>query len=399
MRSVRILAIVLVSGLFLCPGCHKPAPPLEMAPTPDYSAPLPPGQLALRKITDPALIPDFSSAHLFRIQLAEATDRSLSYMAKPSSQGFFPYGDITHEHAVASIKAFREVLDQAKDGEELNRLIRERFDVYESVGYNGQGIVWFTGYYTPIFDGRQAPDGQFKYPLYSLPDDLIKDANGNCLGRKLPGGGTTSTYYTRREIETNKPLAGKEIAWLRDPFEAYIVTVQGSAKLRLADGSFFEIGYVANNGFEYTPIAPKLIEDGKIPANELSLKRMIDFFRMFPNEIEYYTQQNDRYVFFMPRAGGPFGSLNEMVTPYRTIATDKQVYPRACVAFMTNIVPGYERGTLVEKRYEAFALDQDTGGAIRAPGRCDIFMGVGDKSGELAGRTAAEGRLYYIFTK
>jgi membrane-bound lytic murein transglycosylase A len=44
-------------------------------------------------------------------------------------------------------------------------------------------------------------------------------------------------------------------------------------------------------------------------------------------------------------------------------------------------------------------MDQDTGGAIRAAGRCDVFMGTGPEVGELAGRTLAEGKLYYIFVR
>jgi membrane-bound lytic murein transglycosylase A len=46
-----------------------------------------------------------------------------------------------------------------------------------------------------------------------------------------------------------------------------------------------------------------------------------------------------------------------------------------------------------------FALDQDAGGAIRAAGRCDVYMGVGDRAGELAGGTYREGQLYYLFIK
>ena len=49
--------------------------------------------------------------------------------------------------------------------------------------------------------------------------------------------------------------------------------------------------------------------------------------------------------------------------------------------------------------YRAFACDQDTGGAIRAAGRCDVYMGVGEAAGHLAGRIYAEGKLYYLFTK
>jgi membrane-bound lytic murein transglycosylase A len=44
-------------------------------------------------------------------------------------------------------------------------------------------------------------------------------------------------------------------------------------------------------------------------------------------------------------------------------------------------------------------LDQDTGGAIQAPGRADIYMGIGPSAEILAGGQYAEGRLYYFFLK
>jgi len=399
MRSLRVLPLLIAGVLGLCAGCQKPVEDVSLTAEPDYSAPLPPGHLALRPITDPRRIPDFAPAFIFRTGLVEAADHSLNYLSKPSSRAYFPYGDITHERAVASLATFRTVVTQAQNGAELDRLIRERFDVYESVGYDGSGTVFFTGYYCPIFDARLAEDAEFKYPLYGMPEDLVKDSEGNCKGRRLPDGTMTAGYYDRREIELRRSLAGGEIAWMRDPFEAYIVSVQGSAKLRLEDGSDFEIGYAANNGHDYVPIGPKLVEDGKIEANRLSLSKMIDFFKLYPNEASYYTHQNPRYVFFVPKPGGPFGSLNEPVTPYRSIATDKSIYPRACVAFTRTALPAREGTSIVQKRYEAFALDQDTGGAIRAPGRCDVFLGTGDEQGELAGRTAAEGHLYYIFLK
>jgi membrane-bound lytic murein transglycosylase A len=43
--------------------------------------------------------------------------------------------------------------------------------------------------------------------------------------------------------------------------------------------------------------------------------------------------------------------------------------------------------------------DQDTGGAIVAPGRADIFMGVGASAEILAGAQYAEGTMYYFFLK
>jgi membrane-bound lytic murein transglycosylase A len=54
---------------------------------------------------------------------------------------------------------------------------------------------------------------------------------------------------------------------------------------------------------------------------------------------------------------------------------------------------------MVSRPYSGFVLDQDTGGAIRAAGRCDVYLGVGDEAGQLAGQTYQEGRLYYLFLK
>ena len=97
--------------------------------------------------------------------------------------------------------------------------------------------------------------------------------------------------------------------------------------------------------------------------------------------------------------GSPRGSLNEPVTPMRTIATDKSIYPRACLAFLSTNVPGIGGRMAVDRKFSGFVLDQDTGGAIRAPGRCDVYMGVGDDAGRRAGQTYEEGKLYYLFLK
>jgi len=47
----------------------------------------------------------------------------------------------------------------------------------------------------------------------------------------------------------------------------------------------------------------------------------------------------------------------------------------------------------------AIFLDQDTGGGIRTAGRADIYVGVGDEAGSVAGRTASEGQLYYLMLR
>ncbi len=392
--AVFILTVIIL-------GCEQPAPQLEPyqpVHEKDYSKPLPPGTLALRKIP-PSDYPDFRPGFHNRTGLSQAIRHSLHYLAKPSSERFYPYRDITHARVIASLERFLQLLDQTASADELDAAIRRQFDVYQSVGCDDAGTVFFTGYYCPIFDGRLQRTPEFRYPLYGLPPDLVKDEDGRILGQRLPSGQIDPTYPTRRQIEEGRLLDGLEVAWLRSPFETYVVTVQGSARLRLADGTIYELGYAGNNGHEYTPIWQRMVDEGLIRRDEVSLGTLRTYFAQHPDQVYQYAWENSRYVFFQPEEGGPYGSLNTPVTPYRTIATDKSVFPRAALAYAVTTLPRVGTYRTVQEPFHSFALDQDTGGAIRAAGRCDVYIGIGRRAEAVAGSTAAEGRLYYLFLK
>ena len=126
---------------------------------------------------------------------------------------------------------------------------------------------------------------------------------------------------------------------------------------------------------------------------------MIDYFQRHPEQVAKYTRLNPRFVFFQTGKGSPRGSLNEPVIPYRSIATDKSIFPRASLVFVDTYLPRDINGSIKDLVFRGFVLDQDTGGAIRAPGRCDVYMGEGDTAGLLAGRTYREGKMYYLFLK
>ena len=395
MKNRVLLSATLVAIVLVAVGCQKP----RRIVAPQYDRPLAPGQLALRKITNPAEIPDFTDACHNLANLSQAIDSSLNYLKKPSSQQFFPYTDITHEQVVRSLTAFNDLLKSGLTGSQLNDAIRQKFDVYMSVGCDDAGTVLFTGYFTPIFYGSTAKTAQFQYPLYRQPDDLAKGDQGQILGRKAADGQITP-YPARAEIENSNMLAGSEIVWLDDPFKVYIAHVQGSAIIRMADGRLVTYGYAANNGHEYKSIIKQLIDEGKIPPDRVSLASLMDYFKANSTLVRQYTQLNPRFVFFrQAEQGGPRGSLNEPVIAYRSIATDKTIFPRASLTFFATKLPRQIGNTTYTDPFAGFALDQDTGGAIRAAGRCDIYLGVGDEAGKLAGQTYQEGRLYYLFLK
>ena len=390
----KILLVLPLSVCLLFVGC-KTAQEIE---APQYDKPLPPGAYALRKIIDPSMYPNMTFACYELKDLREGIFSSLSYMSKPSSKQFFPMADITHERVVASLRAMAELLDSGLYGKELDREIRNRFEFYQSVGCDDKGTVLFTGYYTPIFDGSLEPSEKYKYPLYKQPADLVKNDKGDILGQKLADG-SMRPYPDRKEIEQSGMLKGQEIAWLADPFEGYIATVQGSAIIRTPDGEQVTLGYAANNGHEYKSVGSQMIADGLVPSGGLSLKTMIDYFKAHPQQVEKYIYQNPRYVFFRIDSGNARGCLNEPVIATRSIATDKTIYPRASLAVIKTRLPRSIGGTVRKSAYTGFALDQDAGGAIRAPGRCDVYMGVGDAAGQMAGQVYEEGKLYYLFLK
>ena len=385
-----LIGLILVIVFLALAGCEKRRAVLidHQEPQKDYTRQLPPGELALRKITNPSQIPDYAQACFDMNGLLEAIEHSLNYMAKPSSSAFYPYGDITHEHAIKSLQELKKFATAGLSPQQMNTVLRKKFDTYISVGCDDQGTVLFTGYYTPIFNGSPIRTDIFKYPLYKSPNDLLKGPDGTILGQKGTDG-QIRQYPSREDIQKSNILAGNELVWLSDPFEVYVVHVQGSAKIRMPDGQIETVGYAAHNGWEYQSIRQKMIADGKFTEKNINMKAMIDYFKTHPNEVDMYVNKNPRFVFFKSEEGDPRGSLNESVIPFRTIATDKTIYPRAMFAF-----------TAVDiDRPIGFALDQDTGGAIRAAGRCDVYMGVGDHAGELAGKTYHEGQLYYLFIK
>jgi membrane-bound lytic murein transglycosylase A len=389
---VQVVLVAIIAALF--GGCKKPVRVMK----PEYDRPLPPGQYALRKITDPAMIPDITFACYEVMDLRQSIDYSLRYLAKSSSKKYFPSGEITHEQAVASLKELAAMLDSGLIGRPLADAIKQKFDFYQSIGCDDMGTVLFTAYYTPIFDGSLQQTDVFKYPLYKQPKDLVKGEDGAILGQKMPDG-TYTTYPDRKTLEQSGQLKGLELVWFADSFEAYIAQVQGSAKVRTPDGKLITIGYAANNGHEYNSIGQEMIKDGVLVKEGLSLKAMIDYFKANPQKVDEYVYRNPRFVFFQFDSGEPRGSLNEPVTAMRSIATDKTIYPRACISIVKTNLPR-PVGTDVAKRpYTGFALDQDTGGAIRAPGRCDVYVGVGDEAGKMAGQVYEEGKLYYIFLK
>ena len=179
-RCMAVLTLLMVFGCSSGPES-----------TPRYDTPLPPGSVALRPV--PAgRHPDLQGAWMNRDgELVDAIDNSLAWYTYPSSARKFPYrttiGEITHADAQASLKRFSEILQQARGAVEFEQAILDEFQVYESVGWDGNGVVLFTGYYAPDFEASLVPTDRFRHPVYARPMDLVTDPeDGLPIGQRLP---------------------------------------------------------------------------------------------------------------------------------------------------------------------------------------------------------------------
>jgi membrane-bound lytic murein transglycosylase A len=403
MRNL-LLAVIIASLAVGLAGCQRRGAKKPQAPQPqpvkDYNKPLGAGQQALVEV-DINSLPTFTLSNEDRAKLQQAISHSLAYLNSPaqgitSANRRYPVGSITKEQVIHSLHALTELLETTSDEAQFNAALRSRFRALMSVGCDDRGTVLFTGYFTPILKASRTPTSVYRYPIYRVPPDFVKPATDRDVAQqRLPDGGTRP-YPTRAELESSGALKGLELLWFSEPYDPYVVEVQGSAKATLPDGTLVEVGVGGINGHPYHPIAQDLVDEGKIRKQDLSLAAVRAYFRAHPDDLPRYTRRNPRFVFFTESKGGPYGSLGRPVTADVTVATDKSIFPpgAACLAVTTAVDHSGRQGA-----YAGLRLDQDTGGGIRAAGRCDLYMGQGDGAERRAGQQYAEGKLYYLLVK
>lgn len=332
-------------------------------------------------------------------------DQSIGWFQKPSSKQWYPFKNqgsgeevCTHEQAAASLIAFKELLATSKDGDEFKTRVLEMFDVWQSVGWNEEREVLFTGYFSPIFHASATPTDQFAYPLYRRPADLVTDPmTGQPKGRRAADGSLES-YPTRSEIEASGMLKGSELIYLASPLDVYIVQVNGSAKLIMPDGTVSYVGYAGKTDRPYFGLGRAMVDAGLLRKSQLSLSAIRRAWEKDPATVDQLIAKNESYVFFTeyPEGQWPKGSLGVRVSEDASIATDKTIFPRGGMIMVDTLAQNFARENI---EFVNFMLDQDTGGAIRAAGRADLYMGSGPAAELLAGGQYANGKLFYFFLK
>ena len=390
--------------LFLLAGCVPPPAAVKAPPAPPRGVsplvPLSPG-------AHPRFADDMDYAGI-----SESLGESLKYLKRLPPDTPFTFGADTYDaaHMIRSLERFRAAIDTRPDRDALSRFIRSHYRVYRSVG-GDSGKMLFTGYYEPSLDGSLRRTGRYRHPIYGPPKDMavvdLSAFSEKLAGKKIVGrvkGKTFVPYHDRKEIEEGA-LAGKApvLAWVSDPVALFFLQVQGSGKVDLENGDRLNVHYHSSNGRPYRSIGNLLIQENRIPRAEMSMQAIRGYLRAHPREMDRVFNYNPSYVFFSLEEDGPYGAIRAKLTPGRAIAVDRAVFPMGGIAFIQTQKPAAGPSGNGEVSnwvpFSRFVSTQDTGGAIKGPGRADIFWGSGPYAELAAGHLKHDGELYFLVLK
>jgi membrane-bound lytic murein transglycosylase A len=324
--------------------------------------------------------------------LLRAIDHSLAYLKTASAAKAYqnyPVPGVTRERVTRSLQRFKTLLQQSASPEALQTAVAREFQFYQAIGNDGQGTVHFTGYFEPVYTASRQRTSEYRYPIYGLPTNFSR---------------WSKPHPTRAELEgidglgQSSQLQGREIAWFRNRLDAYLIQVQGSAKINWVGGGQSSVAFAGATDYPYVSLGKETIQEGIFQPGEVTLPKLIDYFEQNPSELSRFIPRNNRLIFFKETSASTpaKGSIGVPVTAERSIATDKALMPPGAIAVLAAPIPDC-RGQKVN--VSRFVVDQDTGSAIKGPGRVDIFMGTGQTPGDRAGLMSDDGQIYYLLLR
>jgi membrane-bound lytic murein transglycosylase A len=261
----------------------------------------------------------------------------------------------------------------------------------------GEDDGFVTGYYEPVLDGSRTQTEIYTVPVYRRPSNLFvrgfkQDApslpNKGQVFRKI-GRRKLVPYYDRAEIEDGA-IAGRglEICWLKSQTDLLFAQIQGSARVRLEDGSAVRINYDAHNGYPYTAVGRILIDRGIIPREQMSMQKIREWMEQNPDGAQELRRQNRSYVFFrevpLSDKDEAVGAQGVPLTPGRSIAIDKSLHVYGTPFFIAGELPIESERS--KTPFHRLMIAQDTGSAIIGPARADLYFGAGADAGRVSGR-------------
>ena len=270
---------------------------------------------------------------------------------------------------------------------------------------------FLTGYFEPEFAGARARDAMHRFPWLRKPDNLVAIdpvsrppdiPNDHGFALKSIDGKLKMPPDRGAIMDGALDNAGLELVWLADPVDAFYIHVQGSARIRLADGGMMRVGYAGKTGHPYFPIRRVMIERGLARPGTVTMDVLRDWLAANPDEIDGVLRRNPSYIFFreVTQTGpddGPIGAAGLPLVSGRSLAVDKSRHVYGTPVFVSARLPLQNAAT--ETAYHRLMIAEDTGSAIVGPARADLFLGSGEQAGAVAGRIQHEADLIVLLPR
>jgi membrane-bound lytic murein transglycosylase A len=337
------------------------------------------------------LVPELPQTYLYPASFAELT----AWNDEPHGALFETF---RRNCVTGSARAiYGEICDAARSAENPDTFLREHLVPYRIATPKGETTGLMTGYYEAQVRGSMIRDDRYRYPLYGVPDDLVRVELGTLypeLGAmRLRGrmdGERVIPYFDRSRIaEAGAPV----ICWVDDPLALFLLEVQGSGRVLFDDGHVMQVGYADQNGYPYRSIGKYLVARGEIKGSDVSVGAIRKWFDAHPDRVQATLNHNRRVIFFRQREHGVKGSLGLELDPGRSVAVDRSYIPLGAMLYLR------AENRYPKRHIEGTVFAQDTGSAIKGPLRLDYFYGFGDGAAERAGNTMADTQIWILLPK
>lgn len=317
-------------------------------------------------------------------------DQSLELVNRPNARGA-PINGQDYSNQLMEIKyaspslfnrnssTYQAVQSWMTAGADTRQLNQFGLSAYQMEGVDSYGNVQFTGYYTPVLQARYTQQGEFRYPLYSMP------GKGK---RRLPDrAGIYSGALDRRYI----------IAYTNSLMDNFMMEVQGSGYVDFGNGQplvFF--GYSGKNGHAYRSIGKVLIDRGEVARADMSMQAIRQWADTHSEaEVRELLEQNPSFVFFHPVPFAPVkGASAVPLIAKASVASDRSLIP-AGTTLLAEVPLLDNKGKFTGKYEMRLMVALDVGGAIKGQ-HFDMYQGIGPEAGHSAGFYNHYGRVWVL---
>ena len=178
------------------------------------------------------------------------------------------------------------------------------------------------------------------------------------------------------------------VVWLENPVERIFLHIQGSGIVQLENGEYMHVRIAARNGHKYFPIGRYMKQQGML--DKVSMQSVKQWLKENPERRDEVLFTNSDFIFFRQMDYGPIGAQGVVLTEQRSAAVDNDRIPLGVPLWLETQV------TATGQPFNRAMIAQDVGSAIKGPVRADIYFGMGEQGGDLAGFQNSQGKMFVM---